>query len=143
MKLTLPEASQGCALTKQGGMEYATVRRQTGVRQVASVTILKIIALPDPPGFRLVGEVDMSSVSLLKEALDGSIHPGGVTLDLAELTFIDSSGIHCIVQYALGRNGAGPLILVNARPLVRRTLEIVGVGGGIPQIELRNESPDG
>lgn len=119
------------------------VRRQTGVRLAASVEILKIVAITDPPGFRLVGEVDMSSVSLLREALDGSGHADGVTLDLEELTFIDSSGIHCIVQHALGMNGSGPLTLVNVQPMVRRTLEIVGVGGGIPQIELRNESPDG
>ena len=103
---------------------------------------LKIIEVEDPPGYRLVGEVDMASVSLLREALDGSMHPGGITLDLAELTFIDSSGIHCIVQHALSRNGSGPLTLVNVTPIVQRTLDIVGVGGGIPHIELRNGTDD-
>jgi anti-anti-sigma factor len=105
---------------------------------------LKIVAMTDPPGLQVVGEVDMASVELLKEALDESTSPGGVTLDLAELTFIDSSGIHCLVQHALGRNGSGPLTLVNVQPNVRRTLEIVGVaGGGIPNLELRNGTPDG
>lgn len=105
---------------------------------------LKIVAVTDPPGFQVVGEVDMASVELLRDALDESTLPGGVTLDLAELTFIDSSGIHCLVQHALGRNGSGPITLVNVRPNVRRTLEIVGVvGGGIPNLELRSAASDG
>src|SRR5439155_15042523 len=47
-----------------------------------------------PPGFRLVGEVDLSNASQLGELLLAAVQVGGdVTLDLSVVSFIDRSGI--------------------------------------------------
>ena len=47
-----------------------------------------------------------------------------MTLDLAELTFIDSTGLHAIVDRANSANGDAPLVLRNVPPNVRRLFEI-------------------
>jgi anti-anti-sigma factor len=76
-------------------------------------------------GFRLVGELDLSSAPVLTDALGELETDGSVVLDLQELTFIDSSGIHAIFMHAVGREGQ--LVLANPSPDVVRTLEIMGI----------------
>ncbi|MCU1677321.1 MAG: anti-sigma-factor antagonist, partial [Frankiales bacterium] len=44
----------------------------------------------------VAGELDLHTEPLLVEALDGS--RGTVVLDLSELTFVDSAGIHALVE---------------------------------------------
>ena len=62
--------------------------------------VLTLVPLESPlTGFRLIGELDISTALGLKAALDG-LPQGSVTLDLAELTFIDSSGLHAIMRFA-------------------------------------------
>ena len=63
-------------------------------------------------------------------------HPVGV-LDLAELSFIDASGLHALEQYAGTRNGSGPLVLENVSPMIRRLLRITGAEHD-PDLELRD-----
>ena len=100
--------------------------------------ILKIVQTDEPRGLRLSGELDMSSAPELEEALaEFAIRGETVTLDLSELTFCDSYGLHVVVRHALSMNGNGPLVLVNPSPIVRQALEIIGVGG-IPRVELRS-----
>ena len=87
--------------------------------------VLTLVPLESPlTGFRLIGELDISTAPGLKAALDG-LPPGSVTLDLAELTFIDSSGLHAIMRFAPSSNGNGPLTLANVPAFVSRLLEIV------------------
>jgi anti-anti-sigma factor len=92
--------------------------------------------LEDGAGLRLVGDLDMDTVPELEAAL--STATGQVVLDLAELSFIDSAGLHALVGYARGLNGVGPLVLKNMSAQVRRVFEILNldphptleVGGG-------------
>lgn len=93
--------------------------------------ILSLLPLERPlRGFRVVGEVDMSSAHELSEALATMAGGGDLTLELSELEFIDSSGLHAMVQYARsldGANGAGDkLILVNPNAMTERIFEIAG-----------------
>jgi anti-sigma B factor antagonist len=76
-------------------------------------------------GFRLVGELDMSSAPALTDALGELETDGSVVLDLQELTFIDSAGIHAIFTHAAARKGK--LVLANPSPEIVRTLEIRGI----------------
>ena len=61
-----------------------------------SLTITPLVA--PQHGVRLIGELDMATVTRLKEALETVSRNGPVTLDMAELTFIDSSGLHAIMR---------------------------------------------
>lgn len=84
----------------------------------------------DGNAMRLVGELDMSTVEELDVALRAAPDGEEITLDLTELTFIDSSGIQVLLRYVASRNGRagnGTLVLVGAVPNVRRALEIVGI----------------
>jgi anti-sigma B factor antagonist len=104
------------------------------------VDILSLIPLEDgTPGFRLVGELDLSSAPALTEAVGELEVDNGdpVVLDLSELTFIDSSGIHAIFTQALAREGK--LVLANPSPEIVRTLEILGIADH-PQLQLRTDA---
>jgi anti-anti-sigma factor len=72
---------------------------------------------------RLVGELDMSTVAILTAALE-SLPEEAVTLDLSELAFVDSSGLHEIARYARSLNGQAPLILANVPDDMTRLLAL-------------------
>jgi anti-anti-sigma factor len=80
----------------------------------------------DDRTLQLTGELDMASAPLLKAALGGLPAEGSISFDLAELTFLDSSGLHAFAQYGDSLNGQGPLILANVPAPIASLLEIVG-----------------
>jgi anti-anti-sigma factor len=88
-------------------------------------------------GLRLVGELDMGSVPLLVEAF--SAGTGQAVLDVSELSFIDSSGIHALVDLAAQENGNGPLILQGALPHIIRLFELMKIGQNA-NLEIRSGS---
>jgi anti-sigma B factor antagonist len=78
----------------------------------------------------LKGEIDLSNADELEHLLDAVIRSGAplVTLDLAELTFLDSTGLKCFVNAARRATEAGSqLLIVNPTNMVRRVLQISGV----------------
>jgi anti-anti-sigma factor len=90
--------------------------------------LLDIEKTETPRGFRLIGELDASNVTSLSEALQPEIDRGGdLTLDLAGLAFMDSTGIQVLVRTAQGLEGRGNLILLSPGSLVRRILELIPV----------------
>jgi anti-anti-sigma factor len=90
--------------------------------------LLDIEKTEAPRGFRLVGELDASNVASLSDAIQPEIDRGGdLTLDLAGLAFMDSTGIQVLVRTAQGLEGRGDLILVSPGNLVRRILELIPV----------------
>ncbi len=94
----------------------------------APVMLLKIEKTEDPRGFRLIGELDASNVESLSTAIEPEIQDGGdLTLDLAGLAFMDSTGIQVLVRTARGLEGRGDLILVSPGSLVKRILELIPV----------------
>jgi anti-sigma B factor antagonist len=84
------------------------------------------------------GEVDMQTSPRLGSVLDDVIAKGGrlVTLDLAHVDFLDSSGLRVIVGASnkLAERG-GELVLEGASSAVERVLEVTGV------IERLRQSP--
>jgi anti-anti-sigma factor len=69
------------------------------------------------------GTLDLSTIQELRELVDEVMAPGrAIVLDLAQLTFMDSSVIHWLVEVcdATGH----PVFLRNASPVVRRILDI-------------------
>jgi anti-anti-sigma factor len=74
------------------------------------------------------GEIDMATVDELRRGLRRLVESAGernVVVDLADVTFIDSSGLEALVR-AEPRGTASRLVLRSASPAVRRLLEVTG-----------------
>lgn len=71
------------------------------------------------------GELDLSNAAQLEERLAGH---SDTVLDLSELSFIDSTGIHLVVSAAQrARSEAWELTIRNPQPSVLRVIELVGL----------------
>lgn len=79
----------------------------------------------------VAGEVDLATSGELRAALDAVLAdlPGTpVEVDLADVPFLDSSGVHVLLDaHALAAARGCPLVVAHVRPVVRRVLEITGV----------------
>jgi anti-anti-sigma factor len=76
------------------------------------------------------GEIDMSTAGQMRDSLDAAWngHPSAVVVDLAAVTFMDSSGIAVLVHaHQRAAEEGGSLTATNPQPMVRRVLEITGV----------------
>jgi anti-anti-sigma factor len=73
----------------------------------------------------LSGEFDCANVQLLRDAVEQLAErlPGRFLIDLTEVTYLDSSGVSVLVQFAERR----PRLLVRAGSLVERVLIITGL----------------
>ena len=85
------------------------------------------------------GEIDVSCASELREAINEALasDAGVVTVDLAQVPYIDSTGIGVLVGAAHRAEDAGAAFTVaNPQRNVRRVLDLLGVTG-----ELGIDSP--
>lgn len=84
-----------------------------------------VIEKVGPRVYRLIGDLDASNVVDVDGVLAADLASSGdLTLDLSELTFIDSMGIGLLLATA-GKLGQGRLILLSPDSSVRRLLELV------------------
>lgn len=95
--------------------------------------------VPDSSTLRLVGELDAATVPHLVDALSALNGAGETTLDLTALTFIDSSGLHAIVDYARSRQPGGTVRLT-APPNVLRLFEITSSLEEVPNLRIDERS---
>ena len=80
----------------------------------------------------LSGELDLCGAPALTTALEGPIKVGGaIGLDLAGLSYMDSTGVHVILNTVRSLGERGRLVLFNPSPLVRRLIEVCGLVGMI------------
>jgi anti-anti-sigma factor len=92
-----------------------------------------------PRGLCLVGDLSSENAHLLTAALaalgadDGP--PGDVTLDLADLSFVDTIGLHVIARAAAELDGRGRVMLDSAEPWLRKVLLLSGIDV-MPNVEL-------
>lgn len=79
---------------------------------------------------RVGGECDMSSSADLAEALATALESAQrIEVDLGELRFLDSSGIHVLVTAYHGAQSRGAALYVTqAAGVVAAVLELTGVG---------------
>ncbi len=80
------------------------------------------------------GELDLLSVPELREALERAQADGAdVTLDLSGLDFIDSTGVHLVVDaYQASVRDSWDFAIVGAGEDVRRVFELVGLIDRLP-----------
>ena len=74
---------------------------------------------------RLSGELDIASAPMLDECLE-SLDGEAVTIDFANLTFIDSSGLQVLVQRHR-KDGAAPLVLRRVQPSQMKVFMVTGL----------------
>jgi anti-sigma B factor antagonist len=76
------------------------------------------------------GELDLSAAPLLDESLEmaKATDATAIALDLNRVTFMDSAGVHVLLQHSLSDRGRERLILLRGSPQVRRLFEVTGVG---------------
>lgn len=89
--------------------------------------LLRAYRMTDPPGLRLVGQVDQSNREAFTAVLD-DVTAGGrapVLLDLSELSFADVAAAAALVRAE--RASATGLRLVGCRPALRRLLGLLDI----------------
>jgi anti-sigma B factor antagonist len=102
---------------------------------------LQILVTDDPNGVRLTGEIDMATAPALTEALLTAMAGGKtITIDMADVTFMDSSGLQAILAAAAEATTDDPLVVKDPSAAVLRVMELVGVEQ-MPQIRIVGEPP--
>jgi anti-sigma B factor antagonist len=88
---------------------------------------LLILSLEKSRGYRLVGELDISTADQLAEVLREECRQSGdVILDISGLRFMDSSGLRVVLD-ACDQLRDGHLIMRNPTPSVGRVFEVAGI----------------
>jgi anti-anti-sigma factor len=94
------------------------------------------ITAQGPNMFFLSGELDMATVPIMNVALGDAVSRGGpITIDLADLTFMDSSGVGAIIG-SVKDLPSGCIILHGAHDGVGKVLDLMGVQRGIPNLHV-------
>jgi anti-sigma B factor antagonist len=104
---------------------------------------LQIIPTDDPHGVRLIGEVDMATAPELLDVLLAAM--GGdrpITIDMAGVTFIDSSGVQAILNTAAEATPEDPVIVKDPSDAALRVMELVGIER-MPAIRVVGAHPTG
>ena len=84
-----------------------------------------------------IGELDLATTPLLETAFDavlGDDDAEMIVVDLTELSFIDSTGIHLLLQMHAACKDADRLRVVNGSHAVERLLDVTGVRAHLPII---------
>ena len=80
-------------------------------------------------GWGVSGEIDAHTAPTLAAAMT-ELPSGVVTVDVAGVSFMDSSGLRVLIEAATrAREGGGDLIICNATPGIARLIEISGLAG--------------
>jgi anti-anti-sigma factor len=91
--------------------------------------LFEIVETGQPRAFRLIGELDISTAQTLGALLDREVEEhGDISLDLSELTFIDSSGIRVLLRATDQLTGRGRLLLLSPTSSVRHIFSLMGLG---------------
>jgi anti-sigma B factor antagonist len=89
------------------------------------------------------GEIDLDSAPALPAAVDAALSRGArdVWVDLSDVTFLDSSGVHALLdaRRRVGGNGCGFAVICPAGA-ARRTLLVSGLDGELPLYATRDEA---
>ena len=83
----------------------------------------------------LTGESDANTRQLLRDLLESEAPPDAhrLIIDLSGLRFIDSAGVHALIEVrAVLRDRGGELALVAPQPVVARVLNLIGADQLIP-----------
>ena len=90
------------------------------------------------------GEVDMSNAASVRQQIAGSVTPGddALLVDLSDLSFIDSAGLHALIELGtvLHERRQQLLLCVPDGSPIRRAIEIIGLPSAVPVHADRGEA---
>jgi anti-anti-sigma factor len=93
--------------------------------------------------FSLTGELDLATVPLLDVAIGDTVdRDGSITLEMADVTFADSSGIGAILRAARALP-TGCIVLHGVHDRVGKVIDIMGIGRGVPNLHVIPCAHDG
>jgi anti-anti-sigma factor len=79
----------------------------------------------------VTGEVDMSNATSVRQQIAGSVTPGddAVIVDMSELSFMDSAGLHGVIELStvLAERRQRLLLCVPHDSPIARAIEIIGL----------------
>ncbi len=85
----------------------------------------------------LVGELDLATAPQLERAFDAVLREDDakmIVVDLTELSFMDSTGIHLLIRMHAACADVDRLRVINGSRAVERLLDLTGVGALLPII---------
>jgi anti-sigma B factor antagonist len=82
----------------------------------------------------LEGELDISTTHLLDDALVRArdTDAARIVVDLAAVSFIDSSGLHALIKHARAEGARGHIWLTKGSPQAQRLFELTGALDYLP-----------
>ena len=83
---------------------------------------------------RLSGELDRPVVDDLREQLEGHVHNGQLAVDMAGVTFMDSSVLNLLLRFATTHD----FTIHNPSRIVRRVLQVADV----PAVLVPTDAPE-
>jgi anti-anti-sigma factor len=89
----------------------------------------------------LTGEIDITTADTLLDAALAQSGPGDLTLDLSEVTLVDSTGVQALLRVRDALHGS-TLIVRRPSHRVAAVLELVQAGTW-PRFDVEPELPDG
>ncbi len=100
------------------------------------------VATDDEIRLALRGELDVSVVGAVEEAVGAVASGSRVVMDVRDLSFIDSSGIRVLMSLDLRARSEGWSVAIEQpQPAVRQVLELCQIGERIPIVD--DASSDG
>jgi anti-anti-sigma factor len=94
----------------------------------------------------LTGEVDMSNATAVRQQIAGSVTPDddALIVDLSELSFIDSAGLHSMIELGtvLDERRQHLLLCLPPGSTIRRAIEIIGLPHAVSVYSDRGEAMD-
>lgn len=91
---------------------------------------VNIVERDDAVVVMVEGEVDLFTAERFRTSLAraGASRAPAIVLDLDRVSFMDSAGMHVLLQFSISEQSRGRLSVTRGSPQVRRLLEITGVG---------------
>lgn len=82
----------------------------------------------------LEGEVDLCAAPELEQTLNrvAATDPTSIVVDLDRVSFMDSAGVHVLLQFSLSRGSGARLALTRGSRQVQRLFEVTGVERYLP-----------
>jgi anti-anti-sigma factor len=113
---------------------------------VSASEVVDITTEGDVVVARLRGEIDLANARAIGSLVTGAVpnEAAGVVLDLSDVTYLDSSGVHLVFdlseRVAARQQRLALVVPENAR--IRRVLDLVNVGAVLPVTATSAEGVD-